>query len=79
MRRVKLTAATAGGATNTIGAAALGFTKLVDCGSLFDATNNKVIPAVVDPVNNVILLGAGTTLAVGDVTAVTGYINVIGY
>lgn len=79
MRRIKLTGASAGGATNRITAAALGFTKLVDCGSLFDSTNNKVIPAVVDPVNNVILLGAGTTLAVGDLSSVTGYINVSGY
>lgn len=78
-RRIKLTNATAGGATNTIGAVALGFIKLVSCSALFDATNNKVIPATVDPVNNVILLGAGASLAVGDVTGVTGYISVSGY
>ena len=78
-RRIKLTSVSVGGATNRIIASALGFTKLVDCGSFFDSTNNKVIPAVVDPVNNIILLGAGTTLAVGDLTSVTGYITVTGY
>lgn len=79
MRRIKLTGVTAGGATNRITASALGFTKLVYCGALFDSTNNKIIPATVDPVNNVILLGAGASLAVGDVAAVTGYISVAGY
>jgi hypothetical protein len=79
MRRVKLTNVTVGGAANRITAAALGFKKLVSCDSLFDSTNNKIIPATVDPVNNVVLLGAGTTLAVGDVTGVTGYLNVAGY
>lgn len=79
MRRIKLTGVSVGGATNKITASALGFTKLVDCGSFFDSTNGKVIPAVVDPVNNVILLGAGASLAVGDLSSVTGYINVSGY
>ena len=79
MRRIKLTNISQGGATNRITASALGFTKLVDCGEFFDSTNSKVIPAVVDPVNNIILLGAGAAGAVGDVSGVTGYINVSGY
>lgn len=79
MRRIKLTSVTVGGATNRILASALGFTKLVACSSFFDSTNNKIIPAAVDPVNNIILLGAGASLAVGDVSAVTGYISVQGY
>lgn len=79
MRRIKLTSVTVGGATNKITASALGFTKLVYCGNFHDTTGTRVIPAVVDPINNIILLGAGTTLAVGDVTTTTGYISVAGY
>jgi len=79
MRRIKLTNVSVGGATNRIIASALGFTRLVDCSSFFDSTNSKVIPAVVDPVNNIILLGAGASLAVGDLSSVTGYFDVIGY
>jgi len=79
MRRIKLTSVSVGGATNKITASALGFTKLVYCGAFFDSTNNKIIPAAVNPVNNIILLGAGSSLAVGDLSSVTGYISVAGY
>jgi hypothetical protein len=79
IRRLKLTAVSVGGATNKIIASALGFKKLAWCSSFFDATNNKIIPAMVDPVNGNILLGAGSTLAVGDLSSVTGYITVAGY
>ena len=78
-RRIKLTGITQGGATNKLTATALGFTKLVDCGCFHDTTAGKVVPAVVDPVNNIILLGAGAANAIGDVTTTTGYINVSGY
>ena len=78
-RRVKLTSVSVGGATNKITASALGFNKLIDCGSFFDSTNNKVIPAAVDPIHNNILLGAGASLAVGDLSTVTGYITVSGF
>lgn len=77
-RRLKFTAVSVGGATNTIGAAALGFATITGCENFFDTTNNKVIPAVVDPVHNVILLGAGSSLAVGDLSTVTGYMIVRG-
>lgn len=77
-RRIKLTGVSVGGATNTIGAAALGFSELLNCSSFYDTTNNKIIPAMVDPVNGVILLGAGTANAIGDLSNVTGYINVHG-
>lgn len=79
LRRIKLTSITGGGATNRITASALGFTKLVWCSAFQDSTNSKIIPAAVDPVNNIILLGAGAAGAVGDVSAVTGYISVAGY
>lgn len=79
LRRIKLTGVTVGGATNRITASALGFTKLVYCTNFHDTTGSRVIPAVVDPVNNIVLLGAGTTLAIGDVTTTTGYISVAGY
>jgi len=78
-RRIKLTSVTQGGATNRLTASALGFTKLVNCGCFHDTTGGKVVPAVVDPVNNIILLGAGAANAIGDVTATTGYITVVGY
>jgi hypothetical protein len=78
-RRIKLTSVSVGGATNRITASALGFNKLIDCGSSFDSTNNKIIPAAVDPINNIILLGAGSSLAVGDLSSVTGYIVVTGF
>lgn len=80
-RRVKLTSVSVGGQTNTLGAAALGFSELVDCGNFFDDTNNKVVPAVVDPVTNTIVFGAGAFsggAAAGDVSSVTGYITVVG-
>src|SRR5690606_8318579 len=48
LRRIKLTAVSVGGQTNTVGAAALGFSDLVLCGNLFDDTNNKIVPAAVD-------------------------------
>src|SRR6478736_6008991 len=78
-RRIKLTGVTQGGATNRLTASALGFTKVVDCGNFHDTTSGKVQPAVVDPVNNIVLLGAGAANAIGDVTATTGYIVVTGY
>jgi hypothetical protein len=46
---------------------------------MHDTTNGKVYPAAVDPVNNIIVLGAGTTDAIGDATNLTGYISVTGY
>ena len=78
-RRIKLTGITQGGATNRLTASALGFTKLVGCSCFHDTTGGKIVPATVDPVNNVILLGAGAANAIGDVTATTGYITVEGY
>lgn len=77
-RRLKLVLTGQGGATNTIGAAALGFKKLTDCSQLFDVTGAKVIPATVDPVNNVILLGAPGTGVPTDVTTTVAYIMVWG-
>jgi hypothetical protein len=79
VRRIKLTSVSVGGSTNRILASVLGFKTLVSCGSFHDTTNAKIIPAAVDPVNNIILLGAGASLAVGDLSSVTGYIVVWGY
>ena len=79
-RRVKLTNVSVGGATNRILASALGFKTIVRCGSFYDSTNSKIIPAAVDPVNNIILLGVTAgTYAIGDLSSVTGYITVAGY
>lgn len=68
-----------GGATNTIGASALGLQTLLECSALWDATNAKGYPAVIDPVNNVIILldGAAAPAPV-DVTTTAAYITVTG-
>lgn len=68
-----------GGATNTIGADALGFSKLISATPLWDATNSKGYPAVVDPVNNVLILLDGSAApAPVDVTTTAAYIRVEG-
>ncbi len=77
-RSLKLVLTGQGGQTNTIGAAALGFSKLLSCSSLFDDSNNLVYGAVVDPVANVILLDAGNAGTPTDVTAAATYITVVG-
>ena len=76
-RGLKLVLTGQGGQSNTIGAAALGFSRLLSCSNLFDDTNNLVYGAVVDPVANVILLDAGNAGTPTDVTA-TAYITVQG-
>lgn len=77
-KRLKLVLTGQGGASNTIGAAALGFKTLIGCSNLYDATNGKVYRAVVDPVNNVILLAAVAGDVVADITTTAAYINVTG-
>lgn len=68
-----------GGQTNTIGAAALGFDKLISATSLWDATNSKGYPAVIDPVNNILILLSGADpQAPVDVTTTAAYIRVTG-
>lgn len=78
-RRLKLVLTGQGGLTNTITAHALGFSTLVSCSALFDATNSKGYPAAVDPVNNIIVLFDGAAApAPVDVTSTATYINVLG-
>lgn len=78
-RRLKLVLTGQGGATNTIGAFALGLNRILECSALWDATNSKVYPAVVDPVNNVIILADGSAApAPVDVTSTATYITVMG-
>ncbi len=50
-RRLKITSLAQGDATDTIGASALGFTDILSCGTLWDATNSKGYPTVIDPVD----------------------------
>jgi len=78
-RRLKLTLTAQGDQTDTIGAAALGFDKILECSNLFDDTNNKGYPAVVDPVTNTIILldGAAAPAPVA-VTSSAAYITVTG-
>lgn len=78
-RSLKLVLTGQGGATNTISAASLGFAKLVSADNLWDATNSKVYPTVVDPVNNVLLLADGSAApAPIDVTTTAAYVIVRG-
>ncbi len=78
-RQYTLTLTGQGGATNTIPASALGLATLVSCSNLWDATNSKGYPAVIDPVNNVILLLDGSAApAPVDVTSSAAYIRVVG-
>jgi len=81
VRRIKLTNAVVGGATNRILAAACGFKVLVHCGNFFNSTDSTIVPAVVDPINNIILLSATSgSNAIADLGASkTGYITVYGY
>lgn len=78
-RRLKLVLTGQGGLTNTIGASALGFSKLLWCGNLVDDQNDKGYPAVVDPVNNQVILYDGAAApAPVDVTSSASYIVVTG-
>lgn len=78
-RSLKLVLTGQGGATNTIGAAALGFKTLYHATALWDATNSKVYPVAIDPVNNVIILADGSAApAPVDVTSSATYITVTG-
>lgn len=78
-RSLKLTLTGQGGQSNTIGATALGFSKLIECSNLFDDENNKGYPAAVDPVTNTIVLFDGAAApAPVDVTSNAAYITVTG-
>lgn len=78
-KTLKLVLTGQGDQTDTIGAAALGFSKLISCSNLFDDSNNKVYPAVVDPVTNTIILADGAAApAPVAVTAAATYITVVG-
>lgn len=78
-RSLVITSLAQGDATDTIGAAALGLTSILDAGTLWDATNSKGYPTVVDPVNNIIILLDGSAApAPVKVTTTTAYITVTG-
>lgn len=74
-KRLKLVLTGQGGQTNTIGAAALGFGKLLQCSNGFDDQNNVGWVAVIDPVANVLLFIDGVPT---DVTSTATYITVTG-
>ena len=74
-RNLKLVLTGQGGQSNTIGAAALGFSRLIEASNGFDDENNVGWPAVVDPVANVLLLLDGVPT---DVTSTAFYISVTG-
>lgn len=77
--RLKLVLTGQGGQTNTISATALGFSKLLFASTLWDATNSKGYPVVIDPVNNLLLLLDGSAApAPIDVTTTAAYLTVTG-
>jgi hypothetical protein len=67
-----------GTAANPIPATAFGFSKLLSCGPIVDVANTKVIPAVVDPTRNIILVGGGAGNIAQDVSSSEAYITVEG-
>jgi hypothetical protein len=77
-RRLKITGGVAGGQTNQITASVLGFKKLLGCSNIWDAQNNRVVRATIDPVNNIVLLGLIAGDGAVDVTHVASYITVWG-
>lgn len=76
-RRLKLVLTGQGSTTNKITASALGFTKLLTVTSLYAPTEVLVLPAAVDPINNIIVLG-DLDNSVGDVISVGAYLVVTG-
>lgn len=78
-RRLKLVLTGQGGLTNTITAAALGFSKLHECSGLVDTAGGKGYLAVVDPtLNTIILFDGAAAPAPVDVTSTASYICVTG-
>jgi hypothetical protein len=78
-RSLLLTLTGQGGRTNTITASALGFSTLRSVSTLWDDTNAKGYPAVIDPVTNtVVLLDGSAAPAPVDVTSSAAYITVVG-
>ena len=77
-RTVKVVLSGQGTATNSIPAAAFGFSKLLSCGPLYDKANAKAVTAVVDPTANTILLCGGAAGIPADVTSADSYITVEG-
>lgn len=79
MRRLKLVLTGQGGLTNTIGAAALGFSQIIYASNLWDSTNGKGYPSVCEPDLNIIVLVDGSAApAPVDVTSTLTYITVVG-
>jgi hypothetical protein len=77
-RRLKLVITSEGGASNTITAAELGFSKLLWCSNLCDTANGKIYLAVVDPTLNTLQLAATAADTAADVTSTASYITVVG-
>ena len=67
-----------GTVANSIPASVFGFAKLLSCTPLYDNAGAKVIPAMVDPTRNIVVLGGGASGALGDVTSADAYITVEG-
>lgn len=77
-RNCKVVLTGQGTAANPIPAAAFGLSKLIWCSMLYDKTNGKGVPAVVDPTTNTVLLVGGAAGVPADVTSAEAYIRVEG-
>ena len=78
-RRLKLVLTGQGTAANPITSEALGFSTLLEVQPLWDAANTKGYPAVIDPVNDLLILLDGSAApAPVDVTSAESYITVVG-
>ena len=76
-RSFKLTLSSQGTLTNQITASALGFSTLRSVSNLWDADNGNILSAVIDPVNNIVLLQSNSYAPI-DVATTSGYITVVG-
>lgn len=77
-RSCKVVLTTQGTAANPIPASAFGLSKLTWCSTLYDRTNGKAVPALVDPTTNTILLCGGAAGVPADVATTEAYIIVEG-
>lgn len=74
-RRFLLNVNGQGGRVNTIGANALGFSKLLACSNGCDSGTGVVYRAAIDPIRNIVIIG---NPAISDVVALNFYITVEG-
>src|SRR5258705_13530136 len=74
-RNCKVVLTGQGTAANPIPAAGFGLGKVIWCSMLYDRTNGKGVPAVVDPTTNTVVLVGGAAGGAGGVASAGAYIR----